>query len=154
MSPADVVIAYLVARGVAYNPPVSQPDNWPIGNGAIPPGGENYIGVINYGNLYQGRLLKTGKRIAPGLVQIMVRAVDEPTGWTKGEEIQSEFDKIGVSTEYGGVGGMIRVAMDDGTTVILQAIHVRIPITPLGQEPESSRYLYSINVQVALADFN
>lgn len=148
-SPADVVIAYLVARGVAYNPPVSQPEDWPIGNGSLPPGGDNYIGVRNYANRNQGRMHKTGERIAPGLVQIMIRATDESTGWTKGKQIEEEFDLIGVRTEHGGVGIMIPVAMEDGTK-ILQAVHVQIPMTPIGQEPESNRYLYVINVQVAL----
>jgi hypothetical protein len=145
--PARVVYEYLRELGVIGSSAGELP--WLAGVGPMPQDGNEFVAIIDAGARQLGRIQRTGERVSKPRIQVLVRATDYPTGWAKGFEIQTVFDKVGVRTTTGGVGQIVPVAIGDQNWAI-KLISVETPVMPLGREPDTGRNLFSINALVSL----
>lgn len=139
-SPATILAAYLVSSGYGYEPGLTStttPDplgngDWPLFIGMSPDGDgipDNMITVFDFKGTIEHREVSTGDTIEHPAVQIRLRAIDYPTGYTKIAELAALLD--GISRNI--------VQLDASTYRIESAS--RGQIVPLGTDPEAGRMI-------------
>lgn len=142
-SAARIVRQYLIQLGVLPNSASNA--EWSSTIGGLQPDLSNAIAFVDTTPFQEGRLM-TGQRVVHPRIQILIRSIDNPTGWNKGEAIQAAFDALGISA-----GGLSPVTI--GSSLYgLKAVHVLVPMTPMGEEKDTRRTLFSINAQVELVE--
>lgn len=142
-SPARIVQKYLIDQGVVGGPEAANAD-WPSSVAVMPSDGDNRAAFMDTGGRNDARgprSMNDGKRIVHEQVQVMLRSSDYDAGWSKGEAVQDKFDSLG------GPGGRVGVHVD-GNYYTLTAVHVTIPLTPLGRDQDTLRSLFVINAEV------
>lgn len=147
-SPAHVLMQYLRDLGLVSAPGKPPPDDWASTFGSMPTEPGNVVTFMNTGSRHQGRTHR-GPRIDHPKFQILLRANDEVLGWDKGQAIEAALDAVGVPTSSGGAGRSIPVVVG-GDEYALNAVHVLVPVTPVGEDADTRRQLYSINGLVEL----
>jgi len=135
-SPGDVVRYLLIQLGQGVYPsPTGRGDVWPVYKDKEAAQPDNLIKVTDTAGQDDGRTMPDGEPVAHFGFQVMVRAVDNPTGWAKANEIR---------TALAGVTRLV-VAVDD-QRYLVQAVVKIGQVLPLGEEvPVSKRNLFTLN---------
>lgn len=146
VSQEDVVAALLVHAGLAVRPSAATTSNWPVAIGSMPTGGNfnNYIAVYGTGADQDGRLHRTKERIEQPTFQLVVRGSDYPTGRNKAKDIVEYFDSIGSLAPEG--------VSVNSTALEVSGIHVVTNVTPIGQEENNNRWLFSVNAKITFKE--
>ena len=139
-SPADIVRWLMVRAGVGTDPTVS--GAWPVWVSKEPTTPDNLIKVSDTQGVDGSRSMVDGDQIAWNGFQVMVRAVDHPTGWQKVNAIRTAF-----LTDANFKRTVVTV---EGQRYAVQAV-VRVgQVIPLGEEkPVSSRNLFTLNAMLS-----
>jgi hypothetical protein len=145
-SQEDVVAALLVAEGLAVRPSAGTANNWPVAIGSMPTGGSlnNYIAVYGTGADQDGRLHRTQERVEYPTFQVMVRGTDYPTGRNKAKAIVAYFDSISSLAPEG--------VTVDAVSIEVYAVHVITTVTPVGEEENNKRWLFSVNAKITFKE--
>lgn len=145
-SPADIVRWLMVRAGVGSDPttndnPVANA-NWPVWVSKEPTIPDNLIKVSDTQGVDGSRSMVDGDQIAWNGFQVMVRAVDYPTGWQKVSAVRTAF-----LTDPNFQRTVVTVA---GVRYAVQAIVKVGQVIPLGEEkPVSSRNLFTLNAMLS-----
>ena len=105
----------------------------------LPTVADNVICIYDTMGIKQGRSM-AGEVYERQGIQIKVRSIDYPTGWSKSEDITKALDGIVASNvTVGGHSYKISSA-------------ARLPILPLGSETQSTgrRYFFTINLTLSI----
>jgi hypothetical protein len=146
-SAAQILREYLIGMGTVRAPGAQVADSeWSCTIGALTPDHIRHVAIINGIAGTEGRVQQTGERIVHPRATIIVRSESESITVGKCQEIEAVFDAIGVPVENGGNGRFLPVIVGS-FSYALQCVHVRIPHNPIGEEPDTRRVLFSINVQ-------
>lgn len=136
-SPADVVRRLLIQLGHGVDPPTNA---WPVYASRIPSSPDAVVRVTETADRDQGRRMNDGERAEMHGVQIMVRHAEYATGFAKAREIARSLD-VDVYDETVTISGAVyNVHQVSRTTGVLS----------LGDEPETKRSLFTVNVDVSL----
>jgi hypothetical protein len=145
VSQEDVAAALLVAEGLAVRPSVGTANNWPVAIGSMPAGPlNNYIAMYGTGADQDGRLQQTGERVEYPTFQMMVRGTDYPTGRNKAKAVVAYFDSIKSHAPEG--------VTVDGIALEVAAVHVITTVTPVGEEENNKRWLFSVNAKITFKE--
>ena len=136
-SPAKIVSTWLRLMSLGSNP--DNNTDWPVTYGSQPTDPDNIITVYNTVGRQDGRLMATGEVIQHPGIQIRIRATDEDTGWGKAKELCDALDAL----------TRVDVATDEGVATIQNASRVG-DIIPLGNDRETQRQLFTINLVVTI----
>lgn len=120
-SSADILRYYLISQGLGSLP--IDDKVWPIYVNQIPDVTDNMILLTDIEGHQDGRNLRTGKKIEHPGIQILVRGIDQPTGFKKTSAIANAVDTCLRQT----------VITPDGSYLI-QAITRKGGLIPLGME--------------------
>jgi hypothetical protein len=144
-SQEDVVAALLVAEGLAVRPNAGTANNWPVAIGSMPAGPlNNYIAVYGTGADQDGRLHRTQERVEYPTFQVMVRGVNYQTARNKAKDIVTFFDSISSLAPEG--------VTVDAISIEVYAVHVITNVTPVGEEENNKRWLFSVNAKITFKE--
>ena len=137
-SPADIVRHLLKNEGYGTLP--EEREDWPLNISMEPDKPDNCITLYDTQGRDFGFTAPDRERQVMEGIQIKVRAIDHPTGFTKANALAIAIDRI--SEE---------VLMIDATQYIIHRIRRTSDVLVLGQEkPQSNRHLFTINAVVSL----
>ena len=136
-SPADIV-AHLLEDSAYVNFPEDGGD-WQAFIGQMPDEPDTAIGFYDTAGDNEGRSHVTGETFAKYGVQLRARSLSPLAGWLKMKDIKVHFDTINRLTVYIGEA-----------TYLVQAVHRRGEIVRNGKEPESNRFIHTLNVIVTV----
>lgn len=149
VAPSRVVLQYMASQGVIVSSPeLAGPNDWPAVAGPIPPEGDSYVGVMNYGGPIQFKDPRGGGWLTKPRVQIMLRAIDEPTGQEKSQECLDALAKLGARSDDGWAMAA-PVFVEDEVWALQSAMLLTAPM-PIGYEKDRDLILYSMNLQLSL----
>lgn len=138
-SPADAVRYLLIQNGVAEtgsrHSPEGLPPGWGIVTGEVPDEPDNYVGVLDTGGFYDGRIQRTGETVYHATVQVYIRSESYPVGHLKGQEIKGVLDAAH------------RVSFPGW---LLEAVTVMGTITYLGMQEKRRRTEFALNARMTL----
>lgn len=133
-SAADLTRWYLVAGGTGTDP--HDGAAWPAYAGREPAAPDDALTVYDTDGLDHGRSMPTGEILGSQGVQVRVRSTDHRTGYSKAEEVRAAL-----AAAYQEV-----VAPPGDPERYLVHCFSRIgDVIPLGREPGSSRYVFTVN---------
>lgn len=135
-SPADILAAYLIDRGIGLEAPATP---WPITVGFMPDKGNEALTTYDNGGKLEGKIQRTGKSILKPGIQVKVRSIDYEGGWDKAQDVFGLFD----STKN------FQLTFNTHLWMI-QAVHNTTPIMSLGQEDNTRRHRFTINAIMTL----
>ena len=133
-SPAEVVVAYLIAEGGGTTPT----DNldWPIYSNKLPTSPHNAMVVRDTEGTTDGRIHGTGESIIHPGIQVTVRGETFPVGHAKIVDIAALLDAV---------------RRDDHLGYRLQSAN-RGPIAPLATEEDTQRELFVVNALLTIKE--
>lgn len=144
-SQEDVVAALLVAEGLCVRPSAGAANNWPVAIGSMPSGPHNnYVAVYGTGADQDGRLHRTLDRVEYPTFQVMVRGVNYQTSRNKAKDIAAFFDSISSHSPEG--------VTVDAVNIEVYAVHVITAVTPVGEEENNKRWLFSVNAKITFKE--
>lgn len=108
--------------------------SWPIYKGYKPNTPDDCIVVYNSGAEMDGRIQSTGAEITHPAIQILIRSATDDAAESKGLAIQDVLQDI-----------RRELVTVSSTTYLIQGIHRRTDLTPIGEEEKSRRRLFTIN---------
>lgn len=152
VSPARVLAQYLCDLGRLAQPANATDARWAVVVDKIPTDPDNVVVLMNSGGFEERREHKQGQRTVHPDVQVIIRCLEPPDGFSLGDELMNGvFTKVGLPISRGGFGENVPVLVDD-EGYNLRCIKVMVPFTSIGLEQNSNneRRLYSINVQLTL----
>ncbi len=91
-SPADILRYSLIGTGFCTDP--TQNHDWPGYVNYLPDVPDNAVMLTDIEGRMEGRIQRTGSIIEHPGIQIIVRALDQPTGWTKIRAICDQLDTV------------------------------------------------------------
>jgi hypothetical protein len=144
-TPSDVVRYLLVQLDVATLP--TDGDDWPAYEGQEPDSPDDCITVYTTTGVDDGRSMIDGELWQHYGVQVRVRSSTSVAGWQKANAIRDAMAKevqreiVAVPLEPGGT------ATTDYRVAAISKIGQTIP---LGKEPHSNRFLFTVNVKVPI----
>ena len=95
LSPAQLVMAYLVAEDLLVVPADSIPANsWPCFISSMPAEPDQCAVIYDTTPKQDGRLMRTGESIRHPALQIKLRSLDYPTGWKQALAILASLDTL------------------------------------------------------------
>lgn len=149
--PADILLQLLIDQNTLVEPANDGPEKWVGVTGAMPPTDhERCISIVDVSAWIQGRIQRTGEHISHPKVQMLIRAPNYPVGWDKGTAIiRNILEKLG-PVESGIGHPIVAVAMPDGSQSRhkILAAFLTVPLSYLGQEKDTRRCVFSINLQL------
>lgn len=146
---AEILLQLMIDRGILVESVNMMPGKWQGCVGPLPPDPDNILGFIDTPPWQQGRIQRTGERVEHPDLQIMIRAESYQIGLDKGKDIEYNFlDKIGVQPANGPSGLGVLYATVNGIQYTVTAAFVRVPLNFLGQDKDSRRCMFSINLQL------
>ena len=135
-TPAKVIRQLLIDLGLASDGGPS----WPAYSPNVPDLPNVMIAVTDTAGRDGGREMATGERAEHDGIQILLRDVDEDSGFLKAKQVAIALDAV--SYENVSVGGH---------TYTVATIVRTGPVLPLGKAvPSSKRWMFSINAVVSL----
>jgi hypothetical protein len=137
-SPADVVRWLLINLGLGTDPAAD--GLWPIHATNEPDWPDNMLTLYDTDPSIDGRIQQTGEITEHRGVQVQVRGVDHPTAWAKVEAVRATMDET-VNKH---------LVIVESSAYIVYAITRRSGPLALGRESATNRFLFTINVAVAL----
>lgn len=140
-SPAAILRQYSVdaALGVMGG----SAGDWPWFLNAEPERPDNCVTVYDTDGVDYGRVMPTGRLHGPNGVQVRVRAINDPTGWNKANEIRDKYMLKAAGDPYQ------RTVTISGRSYVLECV-VRIgDVIRLGKALPASRLnLFTVNVLI------
>lgn len=148
-SPSEVLQAYFVGQGLGtlghlqqYNTP---PGNWPIYASYMPPEGpDQAVCIYDTSPVYDGRVMLTGAGVHHPGIQVMVRATDWPTTYSKAVDFHNALEQV---------KGVVVTLPDGSAYTISNAAEVKLPMR-VGQEIGKNRMLCSVNCVLTIPELN
>jgi hypothetical protein len=145
-NPAQILVALLRALTPGTGTGTSPESPWAMFDSFEPSSPDNCITVYDTTGRMQGRIQSTGEVQGFQGIQLRIRATDSSLGYAKAQELQTLLDE---EVSYN------EVTVEDSTsgstaTYVVYAVTRTTDIIPLGTEPGTSRYLYTINAVMSL----
>jgi hypothetical protein len=137
-SPADVVRWLLILLDLGTDP--EDADSWPIHASSEPDSPDNLITVYDTAGMTDGRVHRTGETAEHRGVMVQVRGTDQPTAWVKSDAIREALDEQ--------VHNLL-VTIDDEEYVVYAVTRHSGPLS-LGREPNTDRFLFTLNAVVTV----
>ncbi len=138
-SPAEVLTALLVARGLATRPATL--GSWPVTTSSMPDDEpDNRITIYNTAMPVDGKLHKTGETLVRPNCQIRVRSKPSSAGWKKLAEILNDILPL-ISQD---------VTTNDAVSVSIVVINLLSGPAHIGQEEKNQRQHHTANVELVL----
>lgn len=146
---AEILLQLMIDRGILVESINNAPAKWQGAIGPLPPDPPNILGFIDTVPWQQGRIQRTGERIEHPELQIMLRSQNYQIGLDKGKDISLNFlDKIGVRPEDDAQGlGVLRTTVNS-IQYTVTAVFIKVALNYLGEEKDTRRCLFSINLQM------
>jgi hypothetical protein len=143
-SPADVVRKLLIDLALCTSPALSQP--WPVFAANEPDTPDNCVTVYDSPDSWSdGRDMNSGEPMVQHSVQVRVRSVDHPTGWTKADLIRRTLAE----------GVYLRQVLISPKAYLMQCLTRFSAVMALGAEsPTSKRRIFVINMAATLVALN
>lgn len=137
-SPASIFQQLLVDLSLGTIP--TDEGSWPVYAGNLPGETDNSILVTDSENVAQGVHQISGQTQEHHGVKITVRGQTRPTAWTKANAVAVALD------------GSVRNTTVTVSSIdyIVYAVDRRSGPLAVGKEPETNRYIYTINVVASL----
>lgn len=141
-SPADIIRAVLINRGLGSDPDLSPVQSWPVYTGGEPNSPDNVITTFGTVGIDHGREMVNGEVLGPYGFQIRVRADSYQQGRDKIETIWEGLSELS--------GGVYNLTVNLSGDSYLVACIVRFgDILELGKEvPNSKRSLFTFNALI------
>lgn len=146
-SPAQILQNALVSLGLGTLAPTSgyASTSWPVYSSAEPDRPDAVITVKNTSGIQQGRSMIDGRLFQTYGIQIRVRHGDEPTGWTKADQIRGTL----AQSLY-----QLPVTISSSNYLIHAIVGIG-PVLPIGKElPSSKRSLFTVNALMSVRATN
>jgi hypothetical protein len=137
-SPADVVARLLIALGQGVAPGAGTP--WQIQADKEPSSPDNTITTYNTDGYIHGRTQVDGEYQVHEGVLVRVRATDSKVGATKAWAIANVIAKVVKNNS-------VRI---DTSTYEVYNMNLKGQVIPLGVQPGTKRFLWTINATVAM----
>jgi len=142
-SPAYIVAQYLIGQTLLSNPGDS--GDWHVFVGYLPDGDNvdhNAVGCIDTSPVKDGRVMMSGETILHYGVQLLLRASDYNTGYSKAETLMRNLETI---TEF-------KVDIG-GDTYIIWNVSPATGVVAIGQDDGSKRWeMFSLNFLVTIEE--
>jgi hypothetical protein len=100
--------------------------------------------VYGTGADQDGRLHRTQERVEYPTFQVMVRGINYPTGRNKAKDIVAYFDSISSLAPEG--------VTVDAVSIEVYAVHVVTTVTPVSEEENNKRWLFSVNAKITFKE--
>jgi hypothetical protein len=131
---ADLTRWYLVLDGVGTDP--DDGDDWPVHVGREADSPDDCLTCYDTTGTDDGRSMPTGEAMQHRGVQVRVRATDYRTGYSKARDVRAALEEAHQETV---------TPPGDAETYLIHC-YARIgDVLPLGREPHSSRYVFTVN---------
>jgi len=137
-SPADVVRWLLIALSQGTDPEAV--GSWPIHASSEPDSPDDLITVYDTSGVQQGRVQRTGETVEHRGIMVQVRGTDHATAWAKMDAVKVALDESVRNT---------LVTVDDNQYIVYAITKQSGPLS-LGTEPNTNRFLFTLNAVVAL----
>jgi hypothetical protein len=95
-SPADIVRQVLIDVGLGTDPDLVPLQAWPVYVGSEPTMPDDCITVYNTAGVVDGRSMPDGEILEHRGWQVRVRALDNPTGYQKMDDIRTYMSEVAV----------------------------------------------------------
>jgi hypothetical protein len=141
-SPSELMVAYLIAQGIAVAPGGGTTVPWQITSAQMPSGPDSpneYITVYDTGGLYDGRIHRTGVQVLHPTVSIQVRCRNYDEGWQKIKAIESLIMTL----------WQTNIVVGAETVMVHAALATSAP-TYIGVEEKNQCYMLSFNVRLSI----
>jgi len=133
-SPAEILQFYLISQDIFSSP--SSKENWPLFITTLPTGkGLDDIGCISDTTSVKDGRLMSGPNILHYGIQARTRSRTFEDGWKKMQEITSVLELV----------NNLSIVIDVDNIYILQNISQGSSVLPMGQDPETRLFLFSVN---------
>lgn len=146
-SEAMILRQYSIDAGLCTAPDStdSTPAAWSAYVGAEPEKPDNCITFYDTEGLDDRRVMVTGNVVGPNGVQIRVRAINYPTGWTKINAIRDQYMLASSSFAY----PYQRAVTVNARNYVIECVVGIGPVLSLGKQlPNSRLNLFTFNVLV------
>jgi hypothetical protein len=131
---AEVLVPYFVYKGVGSVPGTNNP--WPIYINFLADQPNEALVIFDTTGSVDGRDMRTGELLEKPGIQVMIRAMTNRNGVSKGRKIIQAIEQL-----Y-----KFSVTLTQPTKqYVIHSLQRTSPVYPLGQEEGGSRLLYTIN---------
>lgn len=121
----------------------STPAGWSAYVGAEPEKPDNCLTFYDTDGPDDGRVMVTGDVVGPNGVQIRVRSINYPTGWTKANAVRNQLMLNSATYPYQ------RPVTVNGRNYVIECVVGIGPVLSLGKQlPNSRLNLFTLNVLV------
>jgi hypothetical protein len=133
-SPAEILAYYLMSQNTFSNPSSLTP--WPLFTTTLPTGKNIELAacINDTMSIKDGRLM-SGENIIHFGIQVRVRGRTFTEGWMKIMEVASLFEQV----------HNVSIVIDVDNTYIIHNVSQTSSILPMGQDPETRLFLFSMN---------
>jgi len=132
--PAKILARWLIAQDF-----FSLAGDWPIYVSSLPASPDLAASIYDLPGVPDGRIMTTGERIEHPRIQIKLRALTYPVGWTKLKDVEAALNSI-LRSEIAIVGDQ---------TYSIQSARTGNPFH-IGYEPKNRRPLFTINSRLTI----
>jgi hypothetical protein len=137
-SQSDVLRWLLISLGIGTDPTTE--GSWPIHASSEPDSPDDLITVYDTTGVTSGRIQRTGETVEHRGITIQVRGTDHQTAWAKADALRVALDES-ISTSPVTIGGY---------SYVVYAVTVKSGPLSLGTEPNTNRFLFTINAVMSL----
>lgn len=141
-SPAQVMRQLLVDLELCTD--VADDDDWPVFDSNEPDSPDNAVAVYDVAGITLGRIHRSGEVCEQKGFMIRVRGTDQPAAWSKADDIKTALDESVHNTQ---------VIIGDNTYTVYAVLRHSGPIS-VGKEPDTSRFVFTINAVAAMRQTN
>ena len=135
-SPADIVAQLMIDEGQATDP--ADRNDWPVYVGTTPKKPDEVIAVFDTTGRKDGRSMIDGETFTHKGIQVSFRAGKKATCFSKAKGVKVWVDQAVYQDSV----------VLDGLTDDVHCLSRTGPLLYAGQDPESRRYLYTLNALV------
>lgn len=135
-SPANIIRQFLIEEGIGQS---HSKKDWVVYTASEPDDPDNAITIYNTRGTLDGRIHETGEVVQHYGFQTKIRGKDDETASAKGREIYTAYNQL-----------LRRLITVNSVAIRLQAITLKSPLMPMGQQVKGRRILYVVNAIVTI----